>query len=133
MSVVEELSHGLKCADEARLLHIAWDVLTLTVQAADALTWKPEADPVAAMGAGIAASAGRDLLPLPQDGVRPALPDGSGIDFTRQLALLLDELHSRLDNAGRTANHPDQVYALHACADRAAEAAACLRSIRAER
>ncbi|MFF4652560.1 hypothetical protein [Streptomyces sp. NPDC001380] len=129
MSIVDDLARDLRDATDTRMLHIAWDALTLTVAATDALTWQDGIEPTAALGAAMAASAGRDLLPLPQEGTHPQLPATVDTALTGELARLLDELRPRLDRAGRAADHPDQVYALHACADRTAEAAACLRTM----
>ena len=128
MSAVDILTRELQAdPDAAALLRVAWDTLTLTADVADALAWQDGVDAAAALAAANAAMAGRDLLPPPADG--PRLP-GAGPARAEDVALLLERLRERLDAAGRSAQDPDRVLRAHACADRAAEAAACLRNTR---
>jgi hypothetical protein len=129
MSVVDTLARDLHNATDADLLRIAWDALTLTAEAADALAWHDGIEPAAALAAGSSASAARDLLPPPTAGAPPRLPDPLNTSLTDELAQLLDQLRQNLDRAGRATDQPDQVHALHACADRTGEAAACLRNL----
>jgi hypothetical protein len=128
MSAVDILTRQLdQVPDEAALLRIAWDALTLAADVADALAWQDGVHATAALAATNAAMAGRDLLPLPADSPRLPAADPAQLE---DVALLLGRVRDRLDAAGRTDPDPDRVLRAHACADHAAEAAACLRNAR---
>ncbi len=113
------------------VLRAAWDAFALAGAVARALAWREDTDPVAALSAAAAADAGRDLLPPPAEGSAPPLPGDVGPGLADGLAEVLDRVRQRLDEQGRAAEAPDDLYALHAAADRAGEAAACLRNLRA--
>ncbi|WP_037603784.1 hypothetical protein [Streptacidiphilus rugosus] len=129
MSTLDSLAAALRQPAPADVERLAWDTLTLAADLADALAWTDGVSPETAIAASGAAIAGRDLLAIPAEGPSPLLPEPVARSQAGQLADLLDRARLLLDQAGRATADPDQVHRLHACADRAAEAAAGLRHL----
>ena len=126
---VFDLSRELGSPDTDRRLAAAWDAFDLALRVADEIAWQEGSDPASALAAGIACAAGRDLLPLPTTGgpQRPqVLADGTLAPYVD----LLEAVRTALDGEARRTEDPDAVVAFHNAADRATEAAECLRHVR---
>jgi hypothetical protein len=128
--VLDALTRDLAGADTTTLLRVAWDALTLAADAADALAWADGVDTVVALGTVTAATAGRAVLPLPQGGHPPTLPQPVDAAVAGELADVLDLLQQHLELAGATAEEPADVHTLHACADQVRATARGLRNLR---
>ncbi|MFD9484174.1 hypothetical protein [Streptomyces sp. NPDC059991] len=100
------LASRLDSARPAQARAAAWDVLDLAERLADAVTWLPHADPVAAMAAAQSCGDVRRSLTAPTQGSPADIPDDLGAGVV-ECAELLGRLASLLDAPGGEHLQPD--------------------------
>ena len=111
------------------LISAAWDTLSLAADLANALAWEDGVHTESALAAAYAATQARDLLPLPQDGSQPALPDPVTSAHVVQLAEMLTRLQPLLAQAADQATEPDRAGQLRECVAATDSAATCLTNM----
>ena len=122
-----ELSRELNSTDPERRLAAAWDIFDVAWRAADAAAEAEGSDEIAAFGAAIACTAGREMLPLPTHGSPCPLPDTAA---ETQCAELLEQVAATLSADALAVSDPDLFVAMLKASDHARDAAACLRRTR---
>ncbi|MFD6936914.1 hypothetical protein ACFWAP_12280 [Streptomyces goshikiensis] len=73
-SVLMDLDARLDSEDARAVLSAVWDVFTVATEVADAVTFEEGSDELQAMSAAQQCMGGRDLLPVPQDGMPVEVP-----------------------------------------------------------